>query len=227
MQTEALARVRETVGRFTHRTVDTFVEPGIDYAAIVQRAEAWHADLIILGSHGQSGLARAVGHVAERVARYAHCDTLVARAGTKRGWVLAATDLSGGSLPAIAAGADEARRRGARLEVVHAVGFLEKQMGYLFELATPGVSPSAYDVELPRRLLAEALARVSVDAPATIVDRPAASAIVQEAEALGAELIVVGTRGRTGLVRLMLGGVAERVLHAAHCSVRMTRRADA
>lgn len=42
------------------------------------------------------------------------------------------------------------------------------------------------------------------------------------------QIVVVGTRGRTGLVRLMLGGVAEKVMHAADCSVLLTRRrADA
>lgn len=46
-----------------------------------------------------------------------------------------------------------------------------------------------------------------------------AEAIVEQARAAAADLLVVGTHGRTGLDRLILGSVAEAVVRAAHCSV--------
>lgn len=50
-----------------------------------------------------------------------------------------------------------------------------------------------------------------------------AGLIVERAEALDADLIVVGSHGRSGLERLFLGSVSRKVLHAAHSAVRIAR----
>jgi universal stress protein A len=55
----------------------------------------------------------------------------------------------------------------------------------------------------------------------------AARAIVDAANEQGADLIVMGTHGRTGLAHLVLGSVAERVVRTAHCPVLTMRRAPA
>ena len=47
--------------------------------------------------------------------------------------------------------------------------------------------------------------------------------ILYEAKAIGADLIVMGTHGRSGLSHLMLGSVAERVIRGAHCPVLTVR----
>jgi nucleotide-binding universal stress UspA family protein len=210
--------VREQVSRISDRAIETtFVDEGVDYAAIVRRAEAWQADLIVVGSHGQAGLWRAFGHVVERVVRYAHCDVLVARGQVGDGPVVAATDLSDLSLPAIVEGAEQARRRRASLEVVHAVGFLEIEATHV--LAPPESISSVDDYQVAADSLRETVRRLGVEAQCKVLDGPAAAAIVAEAEATHAALVVVGTHGRTGLLRAMLGSVAEKVLHAAPCSV--------
>lgn len=73
------------------RLVEVFVDTGSASAAILKRAESWHADTIVVGSHGHSMLVGVLGRVAERVARHAPCDVLVARGSKSKGWVLAAT----------------------------------------------------------------------------------------------------------------------------------------
>jgi nucleotide-binding universal stress UspA family protein len=50
------------------------------------------------------------------------------------------------------------------------------------------------------------------------------SAIVDEADEWGADLIVVGSHGRTGLTRWLLGSVAQAIVGHAHCSVEVVRR---
>jgi nucleotide-binding universal stress UspA family protein len=75
--------------------------------------------------------------------------------------------------------------------------------------------------------LSESMARLGVEGMCKVLDRPAAAAIVGEAEALGAELIVVGARGKTGAARVALGNVAEKVVRAAACSVLIVRCAAA
>ena len=221
----ARERLRERVRHVCGRDAEIFAEDGIDYAAIVKRAEGWGADVLVVGSHGKAGIGRVLGGVAEAAVRNAHCSVLVSRRFVGRGWVLAATDRSDPSLPAITAAASEARRRGARLEVVQAVGFIEVEANYLFQLATPSIASTRSVLEDAATDLGHCVAGLHVDATLKVLDRPAAAAVVGEAEALGADLIVVGSRGRTGLARLALGSVAEKVMRTAHCSVLVVRLA--
>jgi nucleotide-binding universal stress UspA family protein len=202
---------------------EVFIDYVIDYAAIIRRAEAWRADVIVLGSHGRSGLARAFGGVVERVLRHAPCSVLVARFSVARGWVLAATDLSDPSFPAITTAAAEAQRRGAQLEVVHAQGFREVEAKYLLALGTPSATPTPMVYDAATRDLSDCVARLHIQAKCKVIDRPEAAAIVGEAEALGAELVVVGARGQAGLSLLSLGSVAEKVARTAPCSVLVVR----
>src|SRR4051812_36023467 len=71
-----------------------FIEHGSAYAELVDRAEQWQADLIVIGNHGRAELKHFfLGSVAERVARHAPCAALIARKSPE-GAVLVATDLS-------------------------------------------------------------------------------------------------------------------------------------
>ena len=61
-------------------TVTTAVEEGSAKSIIVDAADKWPADLVVLGSHGRKGLARfLLGSVSEGVARYAPCSVLIVR----------------------------------------------------------------------------------------------------------------------------------------------------
>lgn len=54
---------------------------GVPYTTIVDQAKEWHADLIVMGTHGRTGISHALaGSVAERVVRLAPCPVLVTRA---------------------------------------------------------------------------------------------------------------------------------------------------
>lgn len=171
-----------------------------------------------------------LGSVAEQIVRHAHCSVLVARPTSNRGVVVAATDLSDPSMPAITRGAEEAHRRGARLVVTHAIdfagGMLSPDAFFLDavrsdESATVGgrLREAATDA------LRQALRACGATGDTHIVEGRAAAAIVRCADELGAELLVVGTRGRTGFARLALGSVAERVIRTASCPVLAVRLA--
>lgn len=119
-------RVRDLVAKraldITGRTdAEIFVDVGGDHERIVQRARAWKADLVVVGSHGHAGLERIFGDVADKVVRNAPCPVLVVRRSPENGCVMAATDLSDGSLVAVDAAAQEARRSAAPLVLVHVV----------------------------------------------------------------------------------------------------------
>ena len=134
--------------------------------------------------------------------------------------ILVAVDFSDDSQAAVTAACDLAKQFDAELHVVHA-----------FELATPLVSP--YQVAIPDLYLAESrsaatlrldevVSKLSVDgieAQPHLTEAPAAQAIARTAEEVGADLIVMGTRGMTGFKHFVLGSVAERTLRLAPCSV--------
>ena len=62
--------------------VRTEVVEGIPYKAIVDHAKDAQTDLIVMGTHGRTGLSHALtGSVAERVVRLAHCPVLITRGG--------------------------------------------------------------------------------------------------------------------------------------------------
>lgn len=80
-QSHAEAAVRERLSGSQYaglHVATTFGDPG---HAIADHAESIHADLIVLPSHGRTGITRLlIGSVAERVVRLAHCPVLVLKA---------------------------------------------------------------------------------------------------------------------------------------------------
>jgi nucleotide-binding universal stress UspA family protein len=88
---------------------------------------------------------------------------------------------------------------------------------------------SAQAIEEARQLAVQAAARVQAAFPSWHVeaegygDSPA-WAVIKQASERGADLVVVGTQGRSALNRFMLGSVSQRVLYEARSSVRVARR---
>jgi nucleotide-binding universal stress UspA family protein len=94
-----------------------------------------------------------------------------------------------------------------------------------FLRGTPSTSLPALDDLLVagQSRLREALTRYGIDGEAIVKAGAAAQTIVDLAASAPAELVVVGTHGRTGLSRLTLGSTAEAVTRAAPCSVLVVR----
>jgi nucleotide-binding universal stress UspA family protein len=133
--------------------------------------------------------------------------------------ILVTTDFSANSAVAVRPAVEIACRFEGRLILVHALegASAEAQVvaEELAELAT-----------MAREQLQEFGAReIGTQAPWTteVVFGPAYLAITDAAERHGADLIVLATHGRTGLVHLLLGSVAERVARMATCPVLTVR----
>lgn len=205
------------------------IEEGTPHAVIVEKAEALQAGLIVLGPPANSGLTRLLfSSVADQVVRHAHCPVLIARPRSGSNAVLVATDLSDPALPAVSAAAAEVRRSGAPLTIVHSVEPVWPVVPYeAFGLGATTVMFSADLTETLHRQLHERLAAALTQAGTTgervVVDGPAAQSILQLAEDRHCDLIVMGTVGRTGLKRAMLGSVAAAVTRHAPCSVLVVR----
>jgi nucleotide-binding universal stress UspA family protein len=212
----------------TGRAPDQFsvaIDEDEPYASIVKRAEAWDADLVVVGYRGTTGLARVwLGGVAEKVARLAHCPVLVVRPRPGTGRIVAGTDFSDPALPAVHAAYDEARRVNGKVILAHC---------FEMPLMLPdgaGLTGAEVSAGLLDGLEADARQRLEAAVGASPVpaefrlsrERPSV-ALVRLAEAVDADLVVVGTRGRTGIGRILLGSVAEAVVRSAPCSVLVVR----
>jgi nucleotide-binding universal stress UspA family protein len=193
--------------------------------AIIARAAAVDADLILVGTHGRGGLAHLfLGSVAERVVRSAPCSVFVARGAAdlpKR--IVVGIDLSEAASAVLAAASEIARRTGAELALVHA---LEISVPFVnaYQISEPNAVVTAA-FESASRQLAEFAASCDTGSKVTteVVSEPPAVALAGAAASRSADLVVVGSRGLTGLRHALLGSVAERTLRHAPCSVWVVR----
>lgn len=132
------------------------------------------------------------------------------------------TDFSRGSRSAFKLAQDQARAFRAELILFHAYHVPLPTVG---EGCLPAGTYEKIRVDARdgarRELdkLARTCRRGRVRVASFIAEGPAAEAIVRAARAKRAGLVVLGTQGRTGLRRMLTGGVAERVVRAAPCPV--------
>jgi nucleotide-binding universal stress UspA family protein len=223
---EALRGQVERLAPQMSATAEVFVEQGSAYDQILARAEQWQAQLIAVGTHGRAGLRRLLlGSVADQLVRAAHCPVLVARP-EREGAILAATDLTDPALPAIELAAAEAARTGLKLVVMHAMEIREGDaamgiLGALPALDTP--ETLAARRELASVIIQTALERLGAQGQVVIAEEDALRETLELAESLPAALIVVGTHGRSGLSRVVLGSMTARLIEHAPCSVLVAR----
>jgi nucleotide-binding universal stress UspA family protein len=200
-------------------------------SAILHRAEADQADLIVVGCHGKGAIERLlVGSISERVARHARRSVLVARRD-KVERVIVAVDGSESSEHALDALARLPLPRETRVTVVYVAPWYEGQKAISRRsYREDEILAEKADTEPggAERIVANAEQRLRAAGRAAEVcirGGLPAEQLIAAARELGADLIVVGSANRTGLDRLFLGSVSTSVLHHAPCSVLIARSA--
>ena len=141
--------------------------------------------------------------------------------------ILVATDVAESAERALACAVQLARRHGAELVLVHVYMDLPA-----YPEITAGQVEAIYEeqrawIEAALERRARAARGEGLLARAVLRTGPAASTIAETAKDEGADLLVVGTHGRSGLDRLILGSVAERVVRLASCPVLVVKSAEA
>jgi nucleotide-binding universal stress UspA family protein len=215
-------KVAEVQGLGLRAAVISRIGPPDEVLAAAAHDE--QADLIVVGTHGHSGVARfLLGSVASTTIRRAPCDVLVVRGPAVRAPYdrpLVATDFS----PAAAKAIDHAVHvvaPGTRLTVVHAWQLpagswgatLLGQARFPWSTVRDAVLASAQDQA--DKLIAGHGGGFHVD----LIQGPPAHVLTETAERGGHDLIIVGAHGNRGFRRLLLGSVAESTVRHAHCSV--------
>jgi nucleotide-binding universal stress UspA family protein len=199
--------------------------------AIVEEAHDWKASLVVLGSRGHSPLSTAVlGSTSAEVVDHAPCPVLVAREGTI-GEIGLAFDGSAGATLAAGVLTEWPIFRHLPVTVVavtnSGIMWHSSVAGSLFD---PASVVTAHDVELALKAaadLAESVAlRLRQDgltATSEVREGDPAAEIVAFGRGKRHPLLVLGSRGHTGIARLLLGGVARNVLNHAAGSVLIVR----
>jgi nucleotide-binding universal stress UspA family protein len=199
---------------------------------IVQDAGGWDADVIVTGSRGHGALATLLlGSVAAAVSERAPCPILVARRATCSR-ILFAEDGSDGAFEARSVLAKWPIFKGMQLKVV-SVAHVDRPLrsgitAAVFEDARQAQADDLMEARAAHEHLAkdsaEQLRLAGLLAQAELHTGDAATEIVAAAQSWNADLIVVGSRGRSPVARALLGSVARSVLLNAKCSVLVVRR---
>ncbi|MEP0773740.1 MAG: universal stress protein [Acidobacteriota bacterium] len=204
--------------------------------AILGYAEEIGADLIVMGTHGRRGLAHVLlGSVANEVVRGAPCPVMTVRtrpegshlAAIER--ILVPIDFSGASETALATARDLAVQWTASLDLLHVIeetvmpAFYAAGVTSLLQLH-PEIRTRC-QAEMQRRLAQ--LADASLTVATHVREGRAAQEIVAFAEERESDLIVLATASRSGVERLLLGSVAEKVVRLAPCPVLVVRARQA
>jgi nucleotide-binding universal stress UspA family protein len=199
------------------------------FQAIIEEAEKSRADMIIMGRRGRTGIRRLLmGSVTAKVIGYSPCNVLVVPrlAEIRYEKILVATDGSKYSIAAASEAIGIAKRCGAELFIVSVV---------------PTEASSPFDIvhsEMQHEMIAQKEFRdgeknvndllvtakqEGVTVAGNIIQGRPYEVIVEHSREKGVDLIVMGSHGRTGMERLLMGSVTERVVGNADCPVLVVK----
>lgn len=206
---------------------------GIASQKINEAARASDVDLVVLGTHGRTGLEHILlGSTAERVIRTAPCPVLTVRVPRTKGEapvqasatpiairsILVPVDFSDCSLDALEYAVALAQPFKASVTVLHVLEPVSFGLDFtLGHMEAHHKSRAVWESRLVE--LAGALQARGVPAKTALRGALPAESILDCAKEIHADLVVMGTHGRRGLSHLVSGSVAEAVLRKAECPV--------
>jgi nucleotide-binding universal stress UspA family protein len=199
---------------------------GKPFLEIIKVAKEEDVDLMAIGTHGRAGVDRVIlGSVAERVVRKAHCPVMVVRSkkyiGFKR--IIVPIDFSDCSRKALEYAAATARAHRSKLTILHVYeeSFIEpyvraantEEEAQEIVRGIEQVNEGKYDDFLKKIDLS------GVEYDKLLRKGIPSNEIVETAREQQAQLIVVGTHGRSGIKHMLIGSDAEEVVRNAPCDI--------
>lgn len=207
---------------------------GIPSQRITELAKEKDVDLVVLGTHGRTGLEHILlGSTAERVVRGAPCPVLTVRVARLDGRptgartvappvaihrILVPVDFSDCSLEALEYAIQVGKQFGAAVAILHVMEPVSYGLGFTLRHVT---EQHLVRARLDSRLaeLAATLASQGLQVTHLLRGGTPADSILDSVRAQECDLIVMGTHGRRGISHLVSGSVAEAVLRRADCPV--------
>ncbi|HXT21887.1 MAG TPA: universal stress protein [Thermoanaerobaculia bacterium] len=236
VQSAAAARLDEAAATLRAReiAVDTRLETGVASQAVVRAAEELAPDLVVQGSRGLTpGLTHLLlGSTAQRIVQHCPRPVLTVHPGDRDRHrairhALLPTDFSHDAEAAAHAVRTLFGGDGARLTLLHAYHLPIEYTAYgTIPTSIPFHADVAAVADEKLAEAAAALAGEGVTVNTTAKEGYPPEVIVETARELEADLVAMGTHGRTGLRHLLLGSNAERVIEHAPCPVLTVRRTE-
>ncbi|MDZ4286309.1 MAG: universal stress protein [Prosthecobacter sp.] len=209
--------------------VETEVRIGHPFMELAEACRVHRADLLVMGVKGEKDAPHRVGVIAAKCVRKAPADVLLVSDGTHGPFkhLVTCVDFSDNSAKAVRFALQLAKQDGASLDCVNVYqSALALSLDY-GGLAAP--MPIGADAETMERCQRELEAFVkpligsdyaSVPVTLRVMERVnIREAIVDHVNERQADLVVLGTRGKTGLRELLIGTTAEKVVANAPCSI--------
>ncbi|QZP38673.1 universal stress protein [Halobaculum magnesiiphilum] len=230
---EADERVAAIAERAREAGVDAepVVREGTPHRELSAYVDDVDANLFVIGTHGRGGARRALlGSVAEKLVRTVEVPVLVVHGNDRPGddgpnWtdaaeIVLATDGSDAAAPAERTGVALSEALGARLTAVSVVdesGTVANVGGGMLTEETIAAVRRALDERAGDAVerVVERTREAGAEAAGEVIGGEPSRAICGYASDADADLIVVGTHGRGGIRRIVLGSVAERVIRCA------------
>lgn len=224
---DELARQIERLGIGASELAGSAVLAGAPHRILTDLARTAAADLIVVGATGSGPLAaELLGSTADRVLRKATCPVLLVRGELRvpPRRVLAPVDLSSLSGDAFRCGlhllAQLSKTEEIDVRAVYSLSFLDALA--IRHQKTGNISPEQverYGAEELRRFVLENRPEKPCHVETAVLPGEARFEILRELSEHPVDLVVLGTHGRGGLDRLVVGSVASTVARKAPCSV--------
>lgn len=212
--------------------ISTIAQEGDPASVIVDTANEEGVDLIVMSTHGQTGVRRAVfGSVTERVLHSVSCPVLVTRSNEPIRRVLITLDGSELAERAMAPALEIAHALGAgiillRINEILPVSPVEAATGWEWEVAEPKQRLMGELRQAAEAYLREVVLRHNLnpaDVQTIVLDGSPVDRIQEFARLYGIDLIAMSTHGHTGLRRWLYGSVTVKVMRASECSMLIIR----
>ena len=229
----ALTQLKELVAGSEPQdgSVDMDVMTGTPFLELLRRVRDNSADLLVLGSNGSSDPSNGAGVLATKCVRKAATKVLLVRADHAGPFqnVVVCVDFSESSHRVIEQAIRVAQQDGASLHLLHVFSPPWKRANYVPQ---PSPEDEQHHSDSLRERMQVALQPFESEIRELQVETKVAEnaresdGIVKFIGDSAADLVVVGTRGRTGIRAVLLGTVAERIVRESPCSVLAVKPDD-
>ena len=229
IRNSAQTQLEETVGNVVSFSADAIT--GTPFLELLRRVRDNSADLLVLGSNGSSDPSKGAGVLATKCVRKAATKVLLVRADHAGPFkkVVACVDFSESSHRVVEQAIRVAQQDGALLHLLHVCSAPWKEASYV---PRPSLEDEQHHSDSLSERMQIALEPFESEIHALQVETNVvenvreSDGIVQFIRDSAADLVVVGTRGRTGIRAILLGTVAEHIVRESPCSVLAVKPDD-
>ncbi|MBI5663549.1 MAG: universal stress protein [Nitrospirae bacterium] len=202
--------------------IRTRVEEGVPFQGIIDFAEDGGYDLIVVGRHGVTRFEKAlIGSVAARIIGHSSIDVLVVPGNSSVGWnsIVLATDGSRYSVAAADKAMDLAKSYNGNIKAVCSVDVTDEFLAQAPEM----VERMVREANGFTQAVKEKADALNINIETFVREGETFRVITDLAKQGNADVIVMGSHGRTGIRKILMGSVTEKVIGYAPCPVLIVR----